>query len=453
MSYFANCSRDFRCPRLLKLANNIGDVKISDRTSHGGLAFSRTILFVLYFWRGRRQGDNMLRKTPIVRLVVLSALFLVAIFLGAQKSETVNGVRIIHNEKGGQWGANPAVKIELIRTIGGLDAEENLSFNNPNDIVQDSAGNLYILDTKNNRIQKLNSDGKYIKTIGRKGQGPGEFQAPYWMDIDSKDNLFIIDTRNRRIEVLSNEGIPLNTIRLRDLSLGQIRLLKPGLIVRGGLFDSRIIRGEVKKLPKLLEVIDQNGRTKFDLGEATDYKDGILNHFANYFKFDIDSGKNIILSFEVKNWIEKYNQDGKLLWRADRPLNYGTDVIEKGFVNNRGTQGPKMNRVSSGIAADGKGRIWVITLNRQLTKEELGTGSSEVTTDSGVVARTNPSQPRVVKGDVYKLEIFSPEGALLGEIPLAHYAHGIRIFGDNLFILEFYNTIFYQYKIIENANH
>jgi hypothetical protein len=38
---------------------------------------------------------------------------------------------------------------------------------------------------------------------------------------------------------------------------------------------------------------------------------------------------------------------------------------------------------------------------------------------------------------------------LLGEIPLAHHAHGIRIFGDNLFIREYYNTIFYQYKIIE----
>jgi len=50
-----------------------------------------------------------------------------SIFVAAQKIETVNGVRVIHNEKGGKWGANPEVKLELIRTIGGLDAEENLS--------------------------------------------------------------------------------------------------------------------------------------------------------------------------------------------------------------------------------------------------------------------------------------------------------------------------------------
>jgi hypothetical protein len=88
---------------------------------------------------------------------VFMALFLVSIFVRAQKIETVNGVRVVHNEKGGKWGANPEVKLELIRTMGGLEAEENLSFNNPNDIVRDSAGNYYILDSGNNRIQKLDS--------------------------------------------------------------------------------------------------------------------------------------------------------------------------------------------------------------------------------------------------------------------------------------------------------
>jgi hypothetical protein len=33
-----------------------------------------------------------------------------------------------------------------------------------------------------------------------------------------------------------------------------------------------------------------------------------------------------------QNRIEKYAPDGRLLWRADRPLNYGTDVIEKGTI-------------------------------------------------------------------------------------------------------------------------
>ena len=51
--------------------------------------------------------------------------------------------------------------------------------------------------------------------------------------------------------------------------------------------------------------------------------------------------------------------------------------------------------------------------------------------------------------DIYKLEIYSPEGILLGEIPLNQLAYRIRIFGDMLFISDFNNARYCQYKIIE----
>ena len=159
------------------------------------------------------------------------AICLISVFVGAQKIETVNGVRVVHNEKGGQWGANSEVKLELVRTIGGLDAEENLSFKEPSDILLDSAGNLYILDSGNNRIQKLDSEGKFIKTIGRKGQGPGEFQAASSMDIDSEDNLFVFDMRSRRIEVLSPDGVFLGEIPLPHHAHG-VRIFGDNLFIR-----------------------------------------------------------------------------------------------------------------------------------------------------------------------------------------------------------------------------
>lgn len=137
--------------------------------------------------------DNRRGEATKKAFAIFSALFLVSIFAVAQKIETVNGVRIIHNEKGGQLGAILEVRLELVRTIGGLDAEENLAFRDPADIVRDSAGNLYILDAGNCRIQKLDPQGIFIKTIGRKGQCPGEFQAPRSMDIDTEDKLFIFD--------------------------------------------------------------------------------------------------------------------------------------------------------------------------------------------------------------------------------------------------------------------
>lgn len=426
---------------------NSGNKPASDRLGKKGeiqfLEFDSPI-YRCYSSDKQFLGENMLRNVPSIRLRILLALFLVSILVGAQKIETVNGVRVIHNEKGGKWGANPEVKLELVRTIGGLDAEENLSFNNPNDIVRDSHGNLYILDTDNNRIQKLDSEGKFIKTIGRKGQGPGEFQRAQSMDIDKKDNIFVFDSGNARIQIISPEGRPLKSFKLLFSVAGRIRLLKSDLIVKDGAFYYSVRIERPKKLPKLLEIIDQNGRTKLAFGEAMDYKDADINSWANFVKYDTDAEKNIYLSFDRQNRIEKYAPDGTLLWRADRQLDYGT-----GYVKGGTKQGMPMNVVSRGIAADGKGRIWVITVRRQMTQEERGKRISA----GGVTLTRIIAEPKIEKMDIYKLEIFSPEGVLLGEILLNHLAGDIRIFGDTLYLWEYSNTTFYQYKIIENESH
>jgi len=380
--------------------------------------------------------------------ILLLALALIPPFLVAQKVETVNGVRVIHNERGGKWGNNLEVKLELIRTIGGIDVEDaNLAFRDPRDIVLDSAGNMFILDSGNNRIQMLNPEGIFIKTIGRRGQGPGEFQFPYSVAIDSQDYLYVFDSVNLRIQVFTPEGKQEKTIKFKTYAQNQIRLLKSGLVVMGGMYGFRPFM-EKRKLPKLIEVVDKNGKMINTFGEMRDYKNLNVNMNGNWFYLDLDTEENICLSFQFQNRIEKYSSDGKLLWQADRTLNYGTDVIDKGYIRRteRGTtiQGPRMNEVSKGISVDGQGRIWVITLNRQMSLEEMG---YEVSASGGGVKRIK--EPRIEKMDIYKLEIYSPEGILLGEIPLNQLAYRIRIFGDMLFISDFNNARYCQYKIIE----
>ncbi len=89
-----------------------------------------------------------------------------------------------------------------------------------------------------------------------------------------------------------------------------------------------------------------------------------------------------------------------------------------------------MNQVSEGIAVDGKGRIWVITLNRQLRPEER----SESISGGGFTKRIQTVEYK--KMDIYKLEIFDNDGFLLGNILLDHIANNIRIQKDYLFIFD-----------------
>ena len=96
-------------------------------------------------------------------------------------------MRIIHNDKkGGKWGRDLPIKIELVRTIGDIDTlDENLAFNMPSDIVMNDDGNIYILDAGNCRVQKFDSEGKFLASFGREGQGPGEFNSPSSLDFDA----------------------------------------------------------------------------------------------------------------------------------------------------------------------------------------------------------------------------------------------------------------------------
>lgn len=385
-------------------------------------------------------------------LTLVFTIFLLFIELSSsQKIEYSGNFRIVHNEKEGIWGKDPKISLELVRTLGGLDVEdENLAFNLPRDVVIDSQGNTYILDGKNNNIVKLNQDGEYLGTIGRGGQGPGDFNLPYSMDIDSSDLLYINDFANRRIQILSTKGDFQKVIRLHKLKLSTIRILRSGLIALGGYLDVRwsLASDNRKKLPKLIEVLERKGKIQLTFGNLKDFDNRLVNWEANVIVYDVDNDDNFYISFTRQNRIEKYSHDGILLLRIDRILNYDTKVLDKGFVKRSGggvtVSAPTMNQVSEGIAVDGKGRIWVITLNRQLRPEER----SQIVSVGGTTKRIQTAEYK--KMDIYKLEIFDNDGFLLGNMLLNHIAHKIRIQKGYLFIFDLENAQIFQYKIEEN---
>lgn len=371
----------------------------------------------------------------------------------SQKIETIDGVRVVHNVKGGQWGKNPQVSIKLFQTIGDLNTEdENLAFNSPSDIAMDSAGNNYVLDTSNQRIQKFSPDGKYLATIGRKGQGPGEFSYPAALDIDAQGNLYVLDPFVKKIHVLSPQGKEEKAIRILKDTIFRTRLLRTGQFVASifpGIGDKSEQKARDSSLPNMLRLCDSEGQVLREFAPIFDYGDSLSNSFGNLVQFDVDKNDAVYVSFINQNRLEKYSSDGRVLWKADRPLNYGTGIIEKGRRESGGVSGPRMNSVSAGIAADDQGRVWVATMSRQIKKEEQV--STIVVGGAGGVTKVKTEGNRdFQKTDIYKLEIFGPDGILLGEIPLEQFVDFIRIQKDNLFLIDAARGAkIYQYKIIE----
>ena len=118
---------------------------------------------------GRLQVLAKTRDVSFAFVLVLA----VAISADSQKN-SLNKPLYVHNVKG-LWGENIPVNLELVRTIGGLnETDPSLAFGAPYDVAQDASGHIYVLDARNSQIQKISPDGKYVLSIGRKGQGPGD---------------------------------------------------------------------------------------------------------------------------------------------------------------------------------------------------------------------------------------------------------------------------------------
>lgn len=84
------------------------------------------------------------------------------------------------------------------------------TFNQPSDVIVAPNGDIFVADghggDTNARIVKFSSDGKFIKTWGKKGSGPGEFDTPHALAFDDKGRLFVADRGNRRIQIFDQDG-------------------------------------------------------------------------------------------------------------------------------------------------------------------------------------------------------------------------------------------------------
>jgi len=93
---------------------------------------------------------------------------------------------------------------------GGGPGDSPDTFNQPSDVLVAPNGDIFVSDghdgTANMRIVKFTKDGKFIKIIGKKGSGQGEFDVPHALGMDSKGRLFVADRANNRVQILDQDG-------------------------------------------------------------------------------------------------------------------------------------------------------------------------------------------------------------------------------------------------------
>jgi sugar lactone lactonase YvrE len=80
-------------------------------------------------------------------------------------------------------------------------------FDNPHGLAVDSAGNIFVADTGNGRIEKFSPNGTYITSIGTKGTGHGQLIDPNGVAVDRAGNIYVAEIGSEhRIQKLGPDG-------------------------------------------------------------------------------------------------------------------------------------------------------------------------------------------------------------------------------------------------------
>jgi hypothetical protein len=106
-------------------------------------------------------------------------------------------------------------KIKLVPEITITDASMGGKdfFANPNDVALDDKGAVYICDMMAHNIKKFDAKGTFLKTIGKQGQGPGDFDMPIEIEIVD-GHLYVRELNNERFSILDLEGVFIKSVSL-----------------------------------------------------------------------------------------------------------------------------------------------------------------------------------------------------------------------------------------------
>ena len=96
---------------------------------------------------------------------------------------------------------------KVLLTLGGL-TDPTVTITDPRN------GDVYVAESHTDvadpklvgRISVFDKGGKFLRTIGKTGTGPGEFRTPHGLAFDSKGRLVVADRHNHRIQILTKDG-------------------------------------------------------------------------------------------------------------------------------------------------------------------------------------------------------------------------------------------------------
>jgi sugar lactone lactonase YvrE len=264
-------------------------------------------------------------------------------------------------------------------------------FNFPQAVAVDTSGNVYVADTNNNTIRKIDSAGNVTTLAGSPGvtgsaDGTGsaaQFNFPSGVAVDTSDNVYVADQGNSTIRQITSGGV-VTTLAGSAGNFGSadgtgsaaLFNAPSGVAVdtSGNVYVADTVNGTIRKVTSAGVVTTLAG-SPGNLGSADGTGSAAL--FAGPSSVAVDSSGNVYVADTYNNTIRAITPAGVVTTLA------GSAAAFPGNVD--GTGGAARFNSPSGVAADSSGNVYVAdTFNDTIRK--ITTPGGVVTTLAGSAA-------------------------------------------------------------------
>jgi len=188
------------------------------------------------------------------------------------------------------------VSLEEVLSVGTLDDDILFQWVG---VVTDSKNDIYVTDGMDCTLKKFDSKGRLLGEAGRKGQGPGEFLAPRFVDC-SGTLLYVIDQYIPGIHVFDKQ---LNFLRRIPL-----KIPVSGLRVLSDICFA-VTTLSVEKTGKLF-FYDEKG----ELIREFNYLEEKVPFMMDMVSFGFNSDGDVYIAYNFQDRIEKLDKAGKKIW-------------------------------------------------------------------------------------------------------------------------------------------
>jgi hypothetical protein len=314
--------------------------------------------------------------------------------------EVIEGIEYVHNP-GIPLYPDKTVVFEEEISIGSEDAEGNILLYRPGWYLVDQKGFVFICDFQDLKIKVFDPDGHMVRTIGQKGDGPGEFQNIGEMALLPDDRLLVLDWEAHRTSLFDTEGKFINSHKFMNWSY-DVFLTTNSFYVR----DERIF-GEKTRL--VVKACDLSGNEIFTYGEFEPHHMKDIKDAGQWFSVSQPFDVRSILTGDQKNarlyhcmndkyLIEVYDQNGKLFRKIDRPYSpIPTKAEDKkkyleGFADSseahlalidKFVQMPPVKTVTDRMVVDDAGNLWIET-NEEMEEQGETSIAYDIFNEDGI---------------------------------------------------------------------